>query len=87
MKVQRNPEKQPNYIIIYTKLRIDILGFTLIQSSWRILRMAENSKETNRLSAIKKVREAVFAGLLGVAAIGSIWVSSTLIIHLYKNLY
>jgi len=32
------------------------------------------------------ISEILFGTLLGIAAISSIWVSSTLIIHLYQNL-
>ncbi|MDX2435238.1 MAG: hypothetical protein GQ556_01475 [Desulfobacterales bacterium] len=32
------------------------------------------------------ISEVLFAILLGIAAVSSIWLSSTLLIHLYQNL-
>ena len=33
------------------------------------------------------ISEVLFGTLLAIAALGSIWISSTLLIHLYQNMF
>lgn len=47
---------------------------------------AETRKNCNHDSQIT-ITEILFGTLLAVGAISCIWVSSTLLIHLYSNLY
>ena len=49
--------------------------------------MSEDMKRTRNLAANITDAEILFGTLLGAGSIFLIWVSTTLLIHLYKNLY
>ena len=48
--------------------------------------MPEETKLPFNYNSKVTVLEILFGALLGIAAVSSIWISSTLIIHLYQNL-
>lgn len=49
--------------------------------------MPVNTKNPNDFNINTPVGEILFAALLAVGAVSSIWVSTTLLIHLFQNLY
>ena len=50
-------------------------------------RMSEDMKRTKNLAANITITEIIFGTLLGVGSIFLMWISTTLLIHLYKSLY
>ena len=48
--------------------------------------MSEEMKYPGNHETNVTISEVLFATLLGIAAVSSIWLSSTLLIHLYQNL-
>jgi len=49
--------------------------------------MSEDMKSTKNLAANITITEIIFGTLLGVGSIFLMWISTTLLIHLYKSLY
>lgn len=52
-----------------------------MEDSW----MSEKMKTPQNTNT--SISEILFAALLGVGAVSCIWLSSSLLIHLYQNLY
>jgi len=50
-------------------------------------RMSEDMKRSKNLAANITIAEIIFGSLLGAGSIFLMWISTTLLIHLYKNLY
>jgi len=49
--------------------------------------MSLETKPINKHEADMTISEILFGTLLGVGAVSCIWLSTTLIIYLYQNLY
>jgi len=50
------------------------------------IQMSERMKIQQNKDPNTSVPEILFAALLGIGAVSCIWVSTTLLIHLYQNL-
>ena len=48
--------------------------------------MSEEAKFPGNHNTNVSISEVLFATLLGIAAVSSIWLSSKLLIHLYQNI-
>jgi len=49
--------------------------------------MSQNKGNTKNYESAMTISEILFGALLGIGAISFIWVSTTLLIHLYQKLY
>ena len=49
--------------------------------------MSQNKITTQNHESAMTISEILFGALLGIGAIGFIWVSTTLLLHLYQKLY